>query len=193
VIQLALFCSGSGSNAESIMEYFRSHPKIRVALLVYNRKEAGARARAEKFNVPTLYFSRDDFQTKTHELCNYLKNYKVEYILLAGFLLLVPELLLQHFPEKVLNIHPALLPKFGGKGMFGHLVHKAVKDSGARETGMSIHLVNEKYDEGKILFQASCPVWENDSESDIAARVLKLEHLHYPLVAEQFILNQTLI
>ncbi len=172
------------------MKFFQSHPKIKVALLVYNRKEAGAKLRAEKFQVTALYIKGEEFKNEEGPLNQAFLDFEIDFILLAGFLLMIPFWVIQKYPDKILNIHPALLPNFGGKGMYGHFVHSAVKKSGIKETGMTIHLVNEKYDEGKILFQATCPVWESDSESDIAARVLNLEHLHYPLVAEQFILSK---
>ncbi len=189
--KLALFCSGSGSNAESLMSWFQDHPDIRVTLMVYNRKDSGAKMRADKFGVPAMYLPNADFQSETGKASEALNAFEIDFILLAGFLALLPGWLVSRFRDRILNIHPALLPDFGGKGMFGRNVHGAVKKSGITETGMSIHLVNEKYDEGKILFQATCPVWESDSETDIATRVLKLEHLHYPLVAEQFILSKS--
>ncbi len=188
--KLALFCSGSGSNAESLMSWFQDHPDIRVTLMVYNRKDSGAKMRADKFGVPAIYLPNADFISETGKASEALNAFEIDFILLAGFLALLPGWLVSRFRDRILNIHPALLPDFGGKGMFGRNVHAAVKDSGITETGMSIHLVNEEYDEGKILFQATCPVWESDSETDIATRVLKLEHLHYPLVAEQFILSK---
>ena len=189
--KLALFCSGSGSNAESLMSWFQDHPDIRVTLMVYNRKDSGAKMRADKFGVPAIYLPNADFISETGKASEALNAFEIDFILLAGFLALLPGWLVSRFRDRILNIHPALLPDFGGKGMFGRNVHGAVKKSGITETGMSIHLVNEKYDEGKILFQATCPVWESDSETDIATRVLKLEHLHYPLVAEQFILSKS--
>ncbi len=189
--KLALFCSGSGSNAESLMSWFQDHPDIRVTLMVYNRKDSGAKMRADKFGVPAMYLPNADFISETGKASEALNAFEIDFILLAGFLALLPGWLVSRFRDRILNIHPALLPDFGGKGMFGRNVHGAVKKSGITETGMSIHLVNEKYDEGKILFQATCPVWESDSETDIATRVLKLEHLHYPLVAEQFILSKS--
>lgn len=189
--KLALFCSGSGSNAESLMSWFQDHPDIRVTLMVYNRKDSGAKMRADKFGVPAIYLPNADFISETGKASEALNAFEIDFILLAGFLALLPGWLVSCFRDRILNIHPALLPDFGGKGMFGRNVHGAVKKSGITETGMSIHLVNEKYDEGKILFQATCPVWESDSETDIATRVLKLEHLHYPLVAEQFILSKS--
>lgn len=188
---LAIFCSGSGSNAESLMVWFRDHSDIRVALLVYNKKDAGAKDRALKFGIPALYLKNADFENDIGPVSKALKQFHIDFVLLAGFLSLIPGWMVESYEDKILNIHPSLLPEFGGKGMYGNNVHEAVKKSGIRETGMSIHLVNRKYDEGKILFQATCPVLESDSESDIAARVLKLEHLHYPLVAEHFIISKS--
>jgi len=182
-----VFCSGSGSNAEAVMKHFQNHKSIRVSLLIYNRKEARAKDRAETFGVPTKYFPKTIFENQPDEVIDFLKTAQIDFILLAGFLLLISKPVVEAFPGRILNIHPALLPDFGGKGMFGKNVHKSVKESGAKDTGMTIHLVDSEYDQGKILFQSSCPVWETDSESDIAARVLKLEHLHYSLIAEQYI------
>ena len=169
------------------MKHFAGHSYIRVKLLIFNRKEAGARQKAEAFGVETQYFPKSAFEQHPCEIVDFLKSAHIDYILLAGFLLLIPAELVLAYQEKILNIHPALLPDFGGKGMHGHNVHKSVKESGATKSGMTIHLVDLEYDSGKILFQARCPVWESDSESDIAVRVLKLEHLHYSLVAEQYI------
>ena len=191
MIQVAIFSSGSGSNAKALMKHFEAHPTIRVKLLVFNRKEAGVKQKAEAFGLETQYFPKSVFESNPAEIVNFLKSTNIDFILLAGFLLLIPAELVEAFPEKILNIHPALLPDFGGKGMHGMHVHKAVKESGAKKTGMSIHLVDLEYDKGKILFQSSCPVWESDSESDIAARVLKLEHAHYALIAEQYIKSKT--
>jgi len=169
------------------MKHFESNTDMAVKLLIYNRKEAGARHKAESYGVETKYFSKSDFESQPEIIVEFLKTCQIDFILLAGFLLLIPAELVLAYPEKILNIHPALLPDFGGKGMHGLHVHKSVKESGAKKSGMTIHLVDLAYDNGKILFQSTCPVWESDSESDIAARVLKLEHLHYSLVTEQYI------
>lgn len=187
MVNVAIFSSGSGSNAEALIRYFQNHPTIRIKLLIFNRKEAGVKTKAELLGIATQYFSKSEFESRPELVVDFLKNESIDFILLAGFLLLVPKEIVESFPERILNIHPALLPAHGGKGMYGINVHREVRRSGAKSTGMSIHLVDLEFDKGKILFQSACPVWETDSESDIAARVLKLEHLHYSLVAEQYI------
>lgn len=189
--RIALFCSGSGSNAEQIMHYFQTHASIEVALMVCNRKEAKAFLRAENHKVKSVYISTSTFLTDPERVRNLLMENEIDLIVLAGFLLLIPGALIEMFPYRILNIHPALLPAFGGKGMYGHFVHKAVKQSGANQTGITIHEVDDRYDHGKIVFQATCPVYQTDTSADIADRVLKLEHKLYPFVIEQFIHSKT--
>jgi phosphoribosylglycinamide formyltransferase 1 len=184
--RIAIFASGSGSNAEEILTYFDHHPTIDVALLLSNNPTAFALTRAAKFNVPTKVFTKEVFRDSTLVL-DWLHEKEVTHIVLAGFLWLVPSYLTQNFPGRIINIHPALLPKFGGKGMYGMRVHEAIKSAGEKKTGITIHLVDEKYDEGKILFQASCPVLENDTPEQIAETVHALEHTHYAKVIEQWI------
>lgn len=173
------------------MHYFQNHKSILIGALLVNNPHSFALKRAEKYAVPAYYFSRKEFSLPSGPLLECLKSHGISYILLAGFLQLIPAGLLKEYPDRILNIHPALLPAFGGPGMYGHRVHEAVKASGATSSGMTIHLVNEHYDEGKKIFQATCKVDINDSADDIAARVLKLEHIHYSLVAEYFIHNST--
>ncbi|HOY94642.1 MAG TPA: phosphoribosylglycinamide formyltransferase [Catalimonadaceae bacterium] len=187
MIQIAIFCSGSGSNAEALMAHFHHHRSIQVAALVVNNPRSYAINRAEKFGVEGQYFSRNTFVESPDVILQYLKDKNISFILLAGFLQLIPEVLISNFPDRILNIHPALLPSFGGPGMYGHFVHEAVKSAGVSETGLTIHLVDEEYDKGKIIFQATCRVEKDDSAADIAARVLVMEHIHYPLVAEYVI------
>lgn len=184
--RLAVFLSGSGSNAEKIFFHFKNHPVIEVALVLSNNAEAGGLPRAQKFNLPTRVFLKTQFR-ESGEVLTWLKEYGVTHIVLAGFLWLIPENLIRAFPGRILNIHPALLPKFGGKGMYGMKVHKAVKQSGERITGITIHEVDSKYDEGKIVFQASCKVLPDDTPLQISARVQQLEHEHYPRVIEEWI------
>src|SRR6267154_4427951 len=186
-IRLAIFASGSGTNAEAIMNYFQHHPKMEVALLLSNNAVALALERAEKFNVPSLVFDKQQFR-ETNEVSNWLKKFEVTHVVLAGFLWLLPERLINAFPDKIINIHPSLLPKFGGKGMFGIKVHEAVKAAGERETGITIHLVNTKYDEGKILMQASCKILLSDSPQEIARKVYALEYANYPKTIEEWAL-----
>ena len=184
-IQLAVFISGSGSNALEIFSYFQIHPSIKVALVLSNNPDAYGLERAKKFSIPSKVFSRNQF-SESEEVLRWLIAAGVTHLVLAGFLWLVPDYLIRAFPHRIINIHPALLPKFGGKGMYGMKVHEAVKLSGEKQTGISIHEVNEIYDEGKILFQASCPVDFSDSPQQIAEKVQQLEHGFYPRVIEQW-------
>lgn len=186
--RLAIFASGSGTNAQEIFAYFKNHPSIEIGLLLSNNPKAYALERARKFNVPAMVFNREEFADETTVL-NKLREHQVTHIVLAGFLWMIPKYLIHVYAGKMINIHPALLPKFGGKGMFGRKVHEAVKASGEKETGITIHLVNEHYDEGRILFQARCGVEENYSPEKINECVQKLEYEHYPKVIEQWIMN----
>ena len=186
---VAVFASGGGSNAEEIFKYFQNHPDIRVSLLLTNNPQAKVIERAQKYNIPVLVFSKNDFIPTGNVLKSLLEK-DVTHVVLAGFLWLIPEFLIRTFPDKIINIHPALLPKFGGKGMYGEKVHTAVKIAGEKCSGLTIHLVNEKYDEGKILHQAKCDISETDTPTDIASKVLKLEHKYYPRVIEGWILNK---
>lgn len=155
--------------------------------MVCNRKEAKVFEKANAQSIFSRYIPKSVFEQTPEAVIETLESQRIDFIVLAGFLLLIPLPLVQAFPGRILNIHPALLPAFGGKGMYGNHVHKAVKESGVSQTGATIHLVDEAYDQGKIIFQVSCPVFDSDTESDIAARVLKLEHSHYAFVIEQFI------
>ena len=186
---IAIFASGTGSNAQKIIEHFNDHPDIRVALVVSNKPNAKVLDRAKAQNIPILVLQRTNFY-ETAEILAIFANYSINFIVLAGFLWLIPGYLVQAYPHQILNIHPALLPKFGGKGMYGIHVHRAVKAANETKTGMTIHWVNEHYDEGATVFQASCPVYPEDTPDDIAKRVLQLEHRHYPVVIEQVITDQ---
>lgn len=184
--RIAIFASGSGTNAEEIMKYFQHNPSTKVVLLLSNNPEAYALERAKRFNIPTRAFNRE--QWKSAEcILEWLTEKKVTHVVLAGFLWLVPSTLIKAFPGKIVNIHPALLPKYGGKGMYGMKVHEAVKNAGDKETGISIHVVNERYDEGELLFQAKCTVDENDTPITIAQKVHQLEYRHFPSVIEQWV------
>jgi len=184
--RIAIFASGSGTNAEEILAYFNHHPTIEVVLLLSNNPSAFALARAEKYKVSAKVFTSEQFKDTTVVL-DWLQEKEVSHVVLAGFMWLVPAYLTQHYPNKIINIHPALLPKFGGKGMYGMRVHEAVKSAGETKTGITIHLVNEKYDEGRILFQATCEVLGADSPRQIADKVHSLEYAHYAKVIEQWI------
>ncbi|MFN0173754.1 MAG: phosphoribosylglycinamide formyltransferase [Saprospiraceae bacterium] len=187
--KLAIFASGGGSNARKIIEHFKDSTVGRVALVVSNKRNAGVLTIAETHEIPTQIIERQGFY-ETEEILEILKAHKIDFVVLAGFLWLVPTYLVRAFPRRILNIHPALLPKFGGKGMYGHHVHEAVKSAGETETGMTIHFVNEHYDDGDIVFQAKCPVAMEDSPEDIARNVLALEHRFFPEIIENVILEQ---
>ena len=178
--RLAILASGSGSNAEKIMEYFQHSDKANIALIASNKADAFVLERAKKFGVPTFTFSRKEMEAGL--LTQKLVKEGIDWVILAGFLLKIPDDLTRTFSDRIVNIHPALLPKYGGKGMYGMFVHEAVKASGDTETGISIHLVNEHYDEGKIIFQAATPINPEDSVEDIAQKVHALEHRYFPEV-----------
>jgi phosphoribosylglycinamide formyltransferase-1 len=186
--RIAIFASGSGTNAEEIMKHFSHHPRVEVVMLLSNSPEAYALKRAEKFNVPTAVFTRKEYK-ESQVVLEWLQEKQVTHVVLAGFLWLVPGYLTEAFPDRIINIHPALLPKFGGKGMYGMKVHEAVKEKGEIATGITIHLVNEHYDEGRVIFQASCPVGPQDTPETIAQQVHRLEYAHYPRVIEEWILG----
>lgn len=183
--RIAIFVSGSGSNAEEIMKYFRDHPSIEVILLLTNNPNAYAIERAKKFGVLHKVFTKQDVEDQT--VIRWLADAGVSHIVLAGYLWLIPESLINAYPHRIVNIHPALLPKFGGKGMYGMKVHQAVRSSGDLQTGITIHLVNTKYDEGEILAQESVDITPNDTPEEIADKVHALEHRFYPAVIERWI------
>lgn len=180
---IAVFASGSGTNAEKIFERFAQHPKAKVSMLLTNNPKASVIARAARFHVPVKVFDKHTLLHTDHVL-QWLREAKTDLIVLAGFLLKVPENLIQAYPDRIVNIHPALLPSYGGKGMYGMYVHQAVIAAKEPLTGITIHLVNENYDEGKIIFQANCPVEATDTPEEVAAKVHQLEHRYYPEVIE---------
>ena len=186
--RIAIFASGSGTNAEEIFKYFQHRASTEVVLLLSNNPEAYTLERAKKYGVTTKVFNRNQFR-ETEEVLNWLNETRVTHLVLAGFLWLLPTYLIKAFPNRIINIHPALLPKYGGKGMYGMKVHEAVKAAGEKETGITIHIVNERYDEGQILFQAACEISISDTPDQIADKVHCLEHTHYPKEIEQWILN----
>ena len=183
---IAIFASGGGSNAQKIMEHFKNHKDIQVRLIISNKKNAGVLQKATTQNIPTIILHRQEFY-KTENILNELKAYKIDFLVLAGFLWLMPTYLVKQYMNKIVNIHPALLPKYGGKGMYGINVHRAVHAAQEKESGITIHYVNEKYDEGAVIFQTKCPIFLTDSPQDIAKKVLKLEHQFFPKVIEQVI------
>ncbi len=183
---VAIFASGSGTNAEAIMRHFQYRPGIDIALLLSNNPEAKALPRAEKFGVVTKVFSKVQFR-ESGEVLRWLKGAGVTHVVLAGFLWLIPPDMLKEYPDRIINIHPSLLPRHGGKGMYGAKVHEAVRNAGDLKTGITVHLVNERFDEGKIFFQATCAVDPGDTVEEIANKVHALEHAHYPEIIEQWI------
>lgn len=184
--RLAVFLSGTGSNAEKIFSYFKDHPSICVGLVLSNNLEAQGLQRAIKFNIPARTFTKQQFRA-SDEVLDWLKEAEITHIVLAGFLWMIPINLIKAYPNRIINIHPALLPKFGGKGMYGIKVHEAVKASNETQTGITLHEVNEKYDEGKIIFQATCNVLPADTPELIARKVQALEHTHYPREIEKWV------
>ncbi|MES2733868.1 MAG: phosphoribosylglycinamide formyltransferase [Bacteroidota bacterium] len=187
--QIAIFASGSGSNAQKIMEYFEAHPQVRVTLVLTNNPTAGVLQRAASLHIPTHVFNRNEFY-QTDDVLRVLQEHRITFIVLAGFLWLMPSNLVVAYPRRIVNIHPALLPKFGGKGMYGSRVHEAVVQAGEKESGITIHYVNEHYDEGQVIFQASCALQSGDTPEIVAHKVLELEHRHFPAVIEKVILNE---
>lgn len=184
--RIAIFASGSGSNAQKIMEHFKYSDSAEVALVLSNNPEAYVLQRADNFEIPTHVFDKHDFY-QTDDVVNLLKRLEIDIVVLAGFLWLVPDNLLKAFPNKIINIHPALLPKFGGKGMYGDKVHKAVLEAGEEEHGITIHFVNEHFDEGEVIYQAKFRVEPGDTLEIIKFNGQQLEHLHYPKVIENLL------
>jgi phosphoribosylglycinamide formyltransferase 1 len=184
--RIAIFASGSGSNAQKIMEFFNKHQDAEVSLVLTNNPEAYVLQRADNFEVPSHIFDRNEFYN-SEEIVSLLKNLQIDLIVLAGFLWLIPENLLSAFPNRIINIHPSLLPKFGGKGMYGDKVHKAVLESGEEESGISIHFVNQHFDEGEIIHQSKFRIEKRDDLEMIKFKIQQLEHLHYPKIVEQLL------
>jgi phosphoribosylglycinamide formyltransferase-1 len=184
--KIAIFASGSGTNTQRIIEYFTGNTQISVSLVLSNKPDAYVLERAKRLQVPSVVFDRHTFN-ETDEIPDLLKKEGIDFIVLAGFLWLVPLNLIRAYPGKIINIHPALLPKYGGKGMYGERVHEAVIQSGDKESGISIHYVNEKYDEGSIIFQAKCEVLPDDTPDSLAQRIHQLEYKHYPEVIEKLV------
>lgn len=186
--RLAIFLSGSGSNARNICKYFEKHAKISICLLLSNKEDSAAKAISEQFNIPYFIFNKEEFY-HTDVIVSKLDEFQIDTIILAGFLWLIPVDLLKKFHNRIINIHPALLPKYGGKGMHGMYVHQAVFENKEKESGITIHLCNEKYDDGKTLYQKKVAIDENDSAENIQKKVLQLEHDYFPVVIENFLTN----
>lgn len=182
--KIALFASGSGSNAENIVRYFSGNDKFHFPVVISNKADAYVHERAAKLGIPSFTFSFADFKSGD-KIVELLKEYHIDYIVLAGFLLKIPSSILEAYPDKIINIHPALLPKHGGKGMYGQHVHEAVVNDGDAESGITIHYVNEHYDEGNVIFQAKCPVLPGDTADDVANKVHALEYEFFPKIIDQ--------
>lgn len=188
-IRLAILASGSGSNAETICTYFSKRPDVEVCLVVSNNADAFVHQRAKRVGVESITLDKSVLADSDLFL-KILRTYRVDFVVLAGYMVKIPLGVVQAFHNRMVNIHPSLLPKFGGKGMFGNRVHQAVVEAKETQSGISIHLVNEHYDEGSIVFQATCPVFSSDLAEDVAQKVHQLEHLHYPKVIDQLLLTE---
>ncbi len=183
---IAIFASGAGSNAQKLIDYFRSSPSVKITLIVCNKEGAGVLSIAKKENIPSLLINKERFFREDAYLAE-LKKHEIDFIILAGFLWKIPSLLIKAYPNKIINIHPALLPKYGGKGMYGHFVHEAVIASKDKESGITIHYVDEQYDHGNIIFQEKCLVDTNDTPDSLAKKIHSLEYVHFPRVVEETI------
>lgn len=184
---IAIFASGTGSNAAVIMNHFANHPEVHVALVVSSKAEALVLEKARQAMVPSIVLEKKSF-LHTKELLSVLESYAIDTIILAGFLWHIPSYLIQAFQNKIVNIHPSLLPKFGGKGMYGHHVHEAVLAAGELISGITIHFVNEHYDEGEIIFQANCPIDAGETPDSLATKIHALEHAHFAPTIEKLML-----
>jgi len=190
MIRIAIFASGNGSNAENIALYFRKRDDIEISVIVSNKRDAYVHERAKKLGIPSYTFSKAEFEEGSPVL-NILREYKIDFIVLAGFLLKVSQPLLDAFPGRIVNIHPALLPKYGGHGMYGDRVHREVVAAGETKSGITIHYVNENYDQGDIIFQATCDVQPGDTPEKVADKVHALEYTYFPRVIEAVVKGQT--
>jgi formyltetrahydrofolate-dependent phosphoribosylglycinamide formyltransferase len=186
-VRIAIFASGAGSNAQKIIDHFKEKTWARVALIICNNPGAGVLQIASKENIPVLMLEKKIFAETGYT--EEIKKYKIDFLVLAGFLWKVPETLIRNFQRKIINIHPALLPDFGGKGMYGHAVHAAVIAAGKKESGITIHYVDEQYDHGTIIFQARCPVDDNETAESLAQKIHALEHTFYPQQIESLLIQ----
>ncbi|MBI4648662.1 MAG: phosphoribosylglycinamide formyltransferase [Bacteroidia bacterium] len=186
--RIAIFASGSGTNTENIVKYFSHHPSVQVSCILTNNDKAYVIERAKLLGIPYLVFNKEQFAA-TDFVLSYLLDNKIDFIVLAGFLWLVPEKFIKRFNKKIINIHPALLPKYGGKGMYGMNVHNAIYQNKETETGITVHYVNEVYDEGAIIFQVKCRIEPEDTPESIAQKAHRLEYEHYPKIIETIVLG----
>jgi phosphoribosylglycinamide formyltransferase 1 len=188
VARIAVFASGSGSNAQRLAEYFKDSVVCEVSVIYCNNPDAYVLERAKLLGVPAVLFNRDTFYNNT-SILNDLKSRQIDWIILAGFLWLIPDYILKSFPQRIINIHPALLPAYGGKGMYGMKVHEAVIAAGEKQSGITIHQVNEIYDKGDIIFQATCQVRPEDTPEKLAAKIHELEYEYLPMLIEKLIIK----
>jgi len=188
-IRIAILASGSGSNAENICKYYLHRSDVEISLIISNKFSAFVHQRAQNLGIKSITLSNSSLSDEDTFL-DVLREYQIDFIILAGYLLRIPVDVVRAFPHRIVNIHPALLPKYGGKGMYGDRVHEAVVEAGEKESGITIHFVDENYDEGSIFFQATCPVLENETPDDVAVKVHALEYLHYPAVIDQILQQQ---
>ncbi len=187
--KIAIFASGSGTNAENIVKYFQGHPEIEVSVIVANRKAAGVVERAERLGMPCLYFPKEEWASGENVL-KAMRERDIDLIVLAGFLAMIPNALLEAYPDRIINIHPSLLPKYGGKGMYGDHVHQAVIANHETESGITIHYVNAHIDSGAPIAQFSCPVLPDDTPATLAARIHSLEYTHYPPIIAHLLITR---
>ncbi|HPE42458.1 MAG TPA: phosphoribosylglycinamide formyltransferase [Bacteroidales bacterium] len=186
--KLAIFVSGSGTNMQRIANYFKNHPQIEMSLVVCNNPDAGAIARAESLGIPLMMIDKKSFKNPEPLTAELFKK-QIDWIILAGFLWLIPKVLIQAYPNKIVNIHPALLPAYGGKGMYGEKVHQAVIQNGEKQSGITIHFVNEQYDAGAIIFQQQLELQADETPESLARRIHELEYKYYPEVIEKVVLT----
>ncbi len=186
--KLAIFASGSGSNAQNIAEYFEKSTDVSISLILTNNSSAYVIERAKLLRIPYVVFNKEQF-TKSNFVLDFLFQYEIDFIVLAGFLWLIPQNILSNFSAKIINIHPALLPKYGGKGMYGEKVHQSVVANNETESGITIHYVNDRYDEGNIIFQAKCTVETSDTADSLAQKIHKLEYENFPKVIEKLLVK----
>jgi len=186
LVKVAIFASGGGSNAQKIIDHFKSNSVVNISLIVCNKKVAGVLDIAAKEKIPSLVIERDKFFEGDNYL-PFLKEMGIDFIVLAGFLWKMPTAIINSYPNRIVNIHPALLPKYGGKGMYGERVHEAVIHANDAVSGITIHFVDELYDHGNTIFQATCPIDETDTAESLAQKIHQLEYLHYPVVIEDVV------
>ncbi len=185
---IAIFVSGTGTNCENIIRFFADSEEVNISLVISNKPDAPALGKAERLGVPTIVIPKKEFSDAKYVL-DILRRYEVDFIVLAGFLLMIPDFLLEAYPRHIINIHPSLLPKYGGKGMYGHHVHEAIKAAGDSETGMTVHYVSQECDGGEIIAQYKTTISPEDTPEDIAKKENELEMKYYPLVIKQVLQN----